>query len=93
MKQRISIRLDVDLLDKIDRYAKSRKITRSKAIKIMLENTEVIQLSEGTDIIKYLHIIECLLTKSNLSNREITEIERCCTKLWLSLNLITEKIQ
>lgn len=93
MKNNISIRIDTDLLDTIDKYAKSRKITRSKAIKIMLKNTEVIQLSEGADIIKYLHIIECLLAKSNLSNRETTEIERCCTKLWLSLNLITEKIQ
>ena len=93
MKQNISIRLDFELLKKIDGYAKSRKITRTKAIKTLLENTKVIQLDMGADIIKELHTIECCLGKYDLSNKEKFEIERCCNKLWLLLNLITEKIQ
>lgn len=93
MKYNLSIRLDADLFNKIDKYAKSRKITRTKAIKTMLENTKVIQLDMGADIIKELHTIECCLAKSDLSNKEKFEIERCCNKLWLLLNLITEKIQ
>jgi len=93
MKNNISIRIDTDLLDIIDKYAKSRKITRSKAIKIMLKNTEVIQLSEGADIMKELHAIECYLGKSVLSNKEKAEIERCCSNLWLLLNSTIEKIR
>ena len=93
MKQNISIRLDFELVEKIDKYAKSRKITRTKAITTLLENTKVIKLDTGADIIKELHTIECCLGKSSLSNQEKFEIERCCNKLWLLLNLIIEKIQ
>ncbi len=93
VKYNISIRLDAILLNKIDKYAKSRKITRTKAITTLLENTKVIQLDMGADIIKELHSIECFLGKSSLSNQEKFEIERCCNKLWQLLNLITEKIQ
>lgn len=93
MKQRISIRLDVELLEKIDRYADSRKTTRTQAIKTMLESANIIQLKEGADIIKELHTIEYHLGKSSLSNQEKFEIERCCNKLWLLLNLTIAKIQ
>lgn len=93
LKQSVSIRLDVALLKKIDGYAKSRKISRTQAIKDMLKSNNIIQLAEGADIIKELHSIECCLGKSSLSNQEKFEIERCCNKLWQLLNLITEKIQ
>lgn len=93
LKQNISIRLDFELLKKIDRYAESRKISRTQAIKDVLESTNIIQLDEGADIIKELHSIECCLGKSSLSNQEKFEIERCCNKLWQLLDLITEKIQ
>ena len=59
----------------------------------MLENTYVVQLNEGAEILNKLHLVECSLSKSNLSNREKANLERACNKLWLLLNLITEKIQ
>lgn len=93
LKQNISIRLDFELLKKIDRYAESRKISRTQAIKTMLENANIVQLNEGAEILNKLHLVECSLSKSNLSNQEKANLERACNKLWLLLNLITEKIQ
>ena len=93
MKQNISIRLDFELLKKIDRYAESRKISRTQAIKTMLENANIVQLNEGAEILNKLHLVECSLSKSNLSNQEKTNLERVCIRLWQLLNLIIEKIQ
>lgn len=93
MKQNISIRLDFELLKKIDRYAESRKISRTQAIKNMLENTNVVQLNQGAEILNKLHLVECSLGKSNLSNQEKTDLERVCIRLWQLLNLTIEKIQ
>lgn len=93
LKESVSIRLDVALLKRIDRYAKSRKISRTQAIKTMLENTYVVQLNEGAEILNKLHLVECSLSKSNLSNQEKTNLERVCIRLWQLLNLIIEKIQ
>lgn len=93
LKQNVSIRLDIEMLEKIDRYADSRKISRTQAIKDMLESTNIIQLNEGAEILKKLHLVECSLSKSNLSNQEKTNLERACIRLWQLLNLIIAKIQ
>ena len=93
MKQNISVRLDKELLDRIEKYAASRNIKRTQAIIYMLESTQIIQLNEGAEIVRLLHSVECALQKKNLNCRDFDKIEGCCEELWRLLNLITGKIQ
>ncbi len=89
--QNISVRLDISLLNRIDDFAKSRNITRSKAIAIMLRSTQIIVLTEGSELVKVLFNIERLL-QSNSYKSEI-KLEKEREKLWQLLNSITKKIQ
>ena len=79
----VSIRLDSRLVEKVDLFAKQRNLTRSKAITLMLENTKIVILSEGTEILKLLHL---LCSKEDYTKGGLEE-------LWQLLNSITEKVQ
>ena len=79
----VSIRLDSRLVAKVDLFAKQRNLTRSKAIALMLENTKIVILSEGTEILKLLHL---LYSKEDYTKGTLEE-------LWQLLNSITEKVQ
>ena len=91
MKKTVTLRIDNELLNKIDSYAELRHMNRSKAIVSMLENTQVIVITEGVEIIKYLTALDVFLKHSHQPDCE--KIEGICDELWQLLSLITEKIQ
>ena len=87
----VTLRIASNLLQKIDLYANKRHTSRSQAIITFLENTQVIIIEEGTEIIKTLNKIDVSL-KHSQQTEEFKTIERLCDELWQLLNLITEKI-
>ena len=86
----VTLRIESNLLKKIDLCANKRHISRSRAIITFLENTQVIVIEEGTEIIKILNKIDVSLKHSQQT--EFKKIERLCDELWRLLNSITEKI-
>ena len=91
MKKTVTLRIDNEMLNKIDSYAELRHMNRTQAIVSMLENTQVIVITEGVDIIKNLTALDVFLKHSHQS--DCKKIERICDELWQLLSLITEKIQ
>ena len=79
----VSVRLDPGIVTQVDLLAKQRNLTRSKAIALMLENTKIVILSEGAEILKLLHL---LYSKEDYTKGVLEE-------LWQLLNSITEKVQ
>ena len=89
-KKTVTLRMEYTLLKKVDLCAKSRHISRSKAIITLLENSQVVVIEEGVEIIKVLNEIDILL-KDN-QQMKFQNLERICDELWRLLSLITEKI-
>ena len=91
--ENISIRLDRSLLNTINEFAKSRNISRSKAITIMLRSTHVTILPEGTALVKALFRIESLLSYSNITTFTENEIREVIKETWKSLDFIIDDTQ
>lgn len=91
-KKNISVSIDESLLETVNLYAKSRYISRSSAIELMLRNVRVIVIEEGAEIIKLLYSLDTLLKNSRLTYEDKKSIREVCNEIWLLLNLITEKI-
>ena len=91
-KRNISIKIDETLLDTIDTYAKSRCISRTKAIVSMLNNVQIIIINEGAELLRQLYRIDILLKTQNLDYTEKEKIKGVCEDIWQLLSLITEKI-
>lgn len=89
----ISIRLDKSLLNIIDDFAKSRNISRAKAITIMLRSTHITIIPNGAELAKALFRIQSLLSQTNITTFVENEIRKEIKQIWRLLDSITETTQ
>ena len=87
----VTLRMNKNLLFKIDTFAASRKLTRTQAILEIIENREIIILPEGCEILKQLILLNNNLEKEDLFKQKA--VEKVCDELWQLLNLTTAKTQ
>ena len=89
----ISIRLDKSLLNIIDDFAKSKNISRAKAITIMLRSTHITIIPNGAELSKALFRIQSLLSHTNITTFAENEIRKEIKQIWLLLDSTTENAQ
>ena len=87
-KKGISLKIDDDLLKKVDEYAESRYISRSEAIRLMLSNNQLFLIKETPEIINLLHYIFSLQKSNYLSNDDKKLLREVCYDIWQLLNSI-----
>lgn len=84
----ITFRASEQLIRKIDFCAKERNLSRSSAITLLLENSEIYIVPYGLEILNLLTSIDILLKQRECYN-DVLEV---CNELWRLLSLITESI-
>ena len=92
MLKSITVKIDDELLKKIDRYAESTYQTRTRAIIQMLESTQVNIITEGVEIHKCLHRIESEFDYTNLLLFDRKNFKEVLDKIWQLLNSATQKL-
>lgn len=90
-KKNVSVKMDESLIKTIDRYAQSRRMSRSEAMVSMLNNVQIILIHEGAEIMMLLHSLDGLLKNNRISHEDKEKIKGVCEGIWQLLNLITEK--
>ena len=92
MLKSVTVKIDDELLKKIDRYAESTYQTRTRAIIQMLESTQVNITTEGVEILKCLHRIESEFDYTNLLLFDRKNFKEVLDKIWQLLNSATQKL-
>jgi len=92
-KKSISLRLDSNILETVDEYAESRRMSRTEAITDMLCSTKVVILKEGAEIMSHLYSLDMKLSRIPISVWDLREVEEVCDAVWQLLSSITVEIQ
>ena len=88
----VSVKIDEQLLEKIDSYAEKSYQSRSQAIIQMLTSTSINVIAEGAGILKDLHILHNKLNEASLTSYDKKIIKEALDEIWLLLNSATQKL-
>ena len=93
MKKSISLRIEEELCQEIDRRADLMNVGRTDAIILSILNSKIFAIKEGPQLVALLHKIDCALLNMSIEHETKKEIKEACDGIWQLLNLSTEKIQ